>query len=353
MKAVFTILACFLFAISCKRGSFTPVSSYKIVLENDEIGEYLQALSSEQALTFVRKSPNPESTGLALINFRTDQIRIVDPQAADGRDLLVSGSWAAYRIQSSLHLLSLDSMSSMTLALPSSLNSVIKVRSFLSSPRGLFVGLDNSAGQSFLVRYSQEGEYVSHEVLPGSPRFHERLRDGRELILIREPTKTAIYEGSSEQWELFSTLQSNLSAQYAAMVELKERVGIAFFDDQTGVLKWAEVSSNGGEAMVKVIDGVAGKTYRGLDIDIALFDGEPILTYLDGWSLKFHVARRLKDGDWRAQEVPIQGAVGFYSQILSVNQDSAQIAFHNFRTDHPETRKQTYEDLVWIETLLP
>jgi hypothetical protein len=353
MKAVFAILACFLFAISCKQGSFTPVSSYKIVSQDDEIGEYLQALSSEQALTFVRKSSTPESTGLALINFRTDEMRIVDTQASDGRDLLVSGSWAAYRIQSSLRLLALDSWTRISLALPSSLNTIVKIRSFLSSPRGLFVGLDNSAGQSFLVRYSNEGEYISHEALSGSPRFHERLRDGREIILLREPSRAALYEGSSDQWELFSTLQSNLSAQYAAMVELKERIGIAFFDDQIGVLKWAEVSSNGGEAAIKIIDGVAGKTYRGLDIDIALFDGEPILTYLDGWSLKFHLARRLKGGEWRSQEVPIQGAVGFYSQILSVNQDSAQVAFHNFRTDHPETRKQTYEDLVWIETLLP
>lgn len=353
MRSALTIMACFLFAISCKRGSFTPVSSYKIILEDDEIGEYLQALSSEQALTFIRKSATSASTGLTLINFRTSELRVIDPQAADGRDLIVSGAWAVYRIQASLRLVSLNSMIAIPLALPASLSTVIKVRSFLSTPRGLFVGLDNSAGQSFLVQYSTDGEYVSHETLPGSPRFHERLRDGREIILLREPTRAALYIRSSSPWNLFSILQTTLSAQYAAMVELKDRLGVAFFDDQTGVLKWAEIASSGGEVAVQVIDGTAGKTYRGLDIDIALFDGEPVLTYLDGWSLKFHIARRLKDGVWRNQEVPVQGAVGFYSQILSVDADSAQIAFHNFRTDHPDTRRQTYEDLVWIETLLP
>jgi len=340
--------------LSCKQGTFTPITSYQVIRESDEIGEYLQALSAEQALTFVRKSKNQAEEGLVLANLRTAEVKVLDSEASDGRDLFVSGQWAVYRLSSALRVISLTSWKAISLSLPSTLNQILKIRSFLVSESTFQVGIDVSGGQSFLAVFSLDGFFLSLSPLTGSPRFHHKLRDGREIILLREPQRAALYTKNSQgTWDLFAILQDSLTAQYAAMIELKESVGVAFFDDQLGVLKWAETPTSGGSTTVTLIDGEANKTYRGMDICIALFEGSPVLSYLDGWSLKFHMARRLKDGTWRTQEVPVQGAVGFYSQILNLTQDSAQIAFHNFRTDHPDSRKQTYEDLVWIETLLP
>jgi len=54
---------------------------------------------------------------------------------------------------------------------------------------------------------------------------------------------------------------------------------------------------------------------------------------------------RMKNGKWSAQELLIKGAVGFYTQVLSVKDNLLTIALHNFRSDY-FNEDSTFEDLA-------
>ena len=53
----------------------------------------------------------------------------------------------------------------------------------------------------------------------------------------------------------------------------------------------------------------------------------------------------MSDSKWSSQELPISGAVGFYTQVLEATEKELKIAFHNFRSDYRKD-VSTFEDLA-------
>jgi len=138
-------------------------------------------------------------------------------------------------------------------------------------------------------------------------------------------------------------IEKGIVGSYARFKELNGQWYLAYFDETLGILKMATMTSEG--LKIETVDGDPFKTYRGMDIAIFRgLNGNPGILYLDAWTLKLRMAQKTSSG-WSSEVLPFDGALGFYTQVLEESDRRIRIAFHSFRTDHPD-RRQSFENLM-------
>ena len=171
---------------------------------------------------------------------------------------------------------------------------------------------------------------------------------GLTALVFDEPQKTFI-----RHWRL---TEDPASGAYVTTRVINDSIWLAHMHEVLGILSVTQIpvaalDEDKPTMTTEIVDGEADKSYRGLDIAIASFRGQPVLYYLDGWALRLREALR-KDGGWTSREIPLDGALGFYTQVLEENDERLTLGCHNFRTNLDKTNR-SFEDLMTFQVSPP
>lgn len=329
-------------------GCSTP-SSHTVVKANWvrsdlSIGEYLQAENSRSLLTFVRDGP-PSTRGLVRVFTDQPTIEVLDPNAADGKDLHRSNSWIVYR-KNSQGLVLIDQK-------PIAFSDFIeKIRAVYASDDQIKVFVDTPDHKSALIVLDSHGEIIRQTPLPDSPRavfvFGEKTR-----LLSQSPSGLYLstLNDKTDALSEVTLIEAGDCGSYVAVDTVGSQLWIAYLDQENGLLRLATRDANDSTFRLETVDGTPNKTMRGMDI--VFFRDESLgkdlrgLAYLDAWALKLRIAR-LKNGQWRSEQIQIRGSLGFYSQVLETSPQKLKLAFHSFRTES-ESLDPTFEDLGIVD----
>ncbi len=336
MKILIPISAVILLLIQCGESPRNIVSKFQLVREDDHLGEYLQNLDSDTLITVRRNTDHP---GLVRLNLASEQIDVLDPDAGEAREIKATQSHVAYRLASKVRVLNLAASQIIELPYPA-----LKLTGFLLMEDQWHVSILTSEDQSLYLILNSDGQEIRRQRIQGEVLAQGLTPEGKEYLVTRLKD-SLLFTLTGQTPEVVA--ESKIGA-YAAVYFKDSQALIAYFDEGEGTLKLASRQSSGWT--IELVDGEPGKTYRGHDI--AFFkDGSGFgLLYLDGWALKLRMARR-KNGAWQSEALDLQGALGFYTRVLREDPDRLKIAFHAFRTDHPD-RRQSFEDLHVIEVKL-
>jgi hypothetical protein len=341
IKLYISILA--LFALACSNSSKpVSVSSYSLIKPELHLGEYLQ-VENEDSLITVQRIDHRDN--LVRVKPSTGEIQTLDETETRLRELKLSAGRIIYRAETSLRYYINKDVK--TLQIPGNLE-VSKLTSFLWKPkvelgRITFVTTKN---QSKWATLNNDGIITHIGDLPGEVRSN--LQDGlsNELLLFQthQDLQLGIFKSDLSGLGFQYKIESGLVGSYAAMKFHRNELHIAYLDETDGTLKLAKAYNYYQHFVISRIDGKPHDDYLGMDI--ALFsDNDSVgILYLDAWNLKLRMARYIK-GQWLAQQLPIDGAVGFYSQVLSIKDGNLKFAFHNFRSDD-DLGNSTFEDLA-------
>lgn len=329
MRKLLVILAAVL-SISCD-SSKSRVASNKIVLENLHLGEYLQPWSPSSVIT-VDRSPNG---GLARVDLGSEKLEILDSTAVNARDVFLSNESIAYRINKSIRVW----FKGKIIEFPANAE---RLRYFAAEDE-IFTFIWDADDKSTRWRRINSGLTILGEgLLHGSPRSH-LIWDGDLILALQTSTGLEICRWKNDQCTKWMQIEKGIVGSYARFKELNGQWYLAYFDETLGVLKMATMTSEG--LKIETVDGEPFKTYRGMDIAIFRgLNGNPGLLYLDAWTLKLRMAQKTSSG-WSSEVLPFDGALGFYTQVLEESDRRIRIAFHSFRTDHPD-RRQSFENLM-------
>lgn len=327
-----------LFLGACDQGSVSRVQKAKIIKEPFHWGEYLQ-IASDQSLITVRRDG---TEGLVRLDPHSETYVSLDTSAQGARDILTSGAWIAYRSNDALKIKTPDSLFQTT--------PVIKhINAFRNVESEAWVAVETFEEKSELWKLSSQGIFLERLSLPMKPRDLLPTQEGPRVFLIigEDANSLNLYRLDVNQIKLIKPITSGVTGRYTKAMAHQGRVYVASFNELTGGLSLSSAPLENLEAWTTEVieDPSTSPMYRGMDI--ALFpDKESVgLIYLDAWALKLRIAEKRKD-KWFTEELPLSGALGFYSVVLGLTEETIEVAFHAFRSDHPD-RRQTFEDL-WI-----
>lgn len=324
-------------ASSCTT-SQSPVQKYQVIRKDLHLGEYLQIENPNSLITVNRSAENP---GLVRVNLSSQEISVLDSSAREARDLRLANDKIAYRVGSELRL---------WIGTPVSLaTNAQKLRTFHWLRDFGRLTYETLSGESRWMSIRADGKIISEGPLPGSGRSALVFKDREQLIFDSGAGLSIGFFGNENEGILeHSSIEAGVQGDYVAAKVIGETLFVAYLDGTQGVLRLAK--KVGKDFAIETIDGNPGKTYRGMDIALFEDNGQVGLVYLDAWALKICWAR-LRGGVWVTEQLPIQGAVGFYNQILEQTPTSLTIAFHNFRS-LLDNYEQSFEDLAVLKLAL-
>ena len=334
------VVALSIFLNACSSGS-SVLKSYKVVLPGNHSGEYLQAETSNTVITVNRG--DSEIKGLVRVHLDSDLVEAINADAKEAREIKLSAGQIAFRLDKNIRLVS-GGRTETVVETAQALRH-FKWSTETHSGRLYF---DDVSGTSFVMTVNDRFQVESKVALPGSVRAVTGDATGADHILYQTPAGLwwGRVTGDTRSLENIEPILPNVQSDYAFAAFYSEGLFIAYLDKNEGVLHLFKRSTDG-ETSQTVIDGTPLKTYRGMDITAFDDGGHPGWLYLDAWALKLRMAR-LQDGEWKSQEIPVKGAVGFYTQVLEKKDKALKVAFHNFRTEHDD-HSQTFENLAVAE----
>ncbi|MBN8555531.1 MAG: hypothetical protein J0L93_08815 [Deltaproteobacteria bacterium] len=337
MKRFLFILTYTAFFASCQSSSVSSLSEYQLIHPELSLGEYLQVKNSSELITVNRSS---SQGGLVKISLPSGEITVLDASASEARDIKISEDQVAYRVGQELRLLSQTNGHTYTVLS----QKISKLRSFDKD----LLCFENEKSQPKWMRIDSQGRPTSSGELPGSVKATAVLND--VLYLAYQNDDGFFFaqfpQNSSEVKDsllIEATGEDENVGSYAAMRFFGSEVIIGYLAENTGQFKIARKKSTQDQFHTEVIDGIANKNFRGMDIAIFNDRGKPGFLYLDAWEYKLRWARQ-QNGKWISHQLPIQGAVGFYNQIIQENSDEILIGFHNFRSQRGD--ETTYLNLA-------
>jgi hypothetical protein len=291
--------------------------------------------NSDSIITVNRSSSQP---GLVRIQPSTDMMTVLDSSAQEAREIFAKDSRIAYRVGTEIRLLINQKVITL-------LTNAKKLRTFESLKTFCRITFENQSGEVRTISFKDDGKITFDSPFPGMPRS-TFTKDEKEFVVFQ--TSAGLFlgrfgsetESLVEQW----TIEKGSGGEYVAARYFGDQLFVAYFDELLGVLKLALSSNSPISFSVELVDGTPGETYRGHDI--AMFAGKerPGLVYLDARALKTRYARYV-NSHWESSQLPIQGAVGFYNQILKEESGSVRVASHNFRSQLQDF-KQSFENLA-------
>lgn len=318
---------------SCSSSSSSPLISYGLIHEEKSIGEFLKTSPKE----WVTADRSSSSGGLIRIDPQSHQIEVLDPTAFQAKDIFLSDSKILYRVDKEIRFWNSRVQSLKTNAL--------KIWNFIWCEDYGLLFYQNTSRQNLWLRIRSDGSILDEGTAPG---------EGRE-ILEKDKTLYWFYNQGSGFYLLTwpsseapkaqgALIEAQVQASYVDARFLNERLWVAYQDHGAGTFKMASRANTESPFLIEVVDGTPNQTYVGMDPAIFKDQSTPGIVYMDGWKLKLRLARKI-EGQWKTQEIPIQGAVGFYTNIISESSDEIQIAFHNFRSQI-DTYEARFENLA-------
>ena len=336
MKTFF-IIFCVLWLSACESQSVSSLSQYQLIHPELSLGEYLQVKNASELITVNRSS---QQSGLVKIKLPSHEITVLDATASEARDIKISQDQIAYRVDQELRWLpQMEAARYISLS-----QKISKLRSF----NGDLLCYEDDKSLPKWMRIDNQGNILASGDLPGSVRgsaIHNDLlylvyQNSYGLFFAEFPSHASevknpiLVEAAGEEENVGS---------YAAMRFFGPEVNIAYLAENTGQFKVARKNSTQNQFSIEVVDGIANENFRGMDIAIFNDRGKAGFLYLDAWEFKLRWARQQK-GKWVSHQLPIQGAVGFYNQIISENPNEIFIGFHNFRSQNGD--ESTYLNLA-------
>ena len=328
---------------SCSQGSRSPIASYQIIGPGLKLGEYLQVDSDHHFIT-VNRSPDSDLKGIVRLNPKTLAMDVLDPQGSEAMELKVAGDRLVYRIDKAIYGLNLNGGGPTLI-----MDQISQLSTYSQSGRLCY--LDAKSIPHWLL-LDDHFLILNQGILPGPARLSLKLEDQSEGIVLRAPDGLFLAEWGDRTEGIKSEelLDYQSLGNFASARILHSKLFIFYLNDDSGMLKMATRNSAHSPFSHSTVDGTPDQTYRGMDIAIFNDHGNPGVFYLDAWQYKLRMAK-FRDGIWQSQELPIQGAVGFYTQVVSESDERVQIGFRNFRT-HYEDGHETFGNLGMAEILI-
>ncbi len=343
------VITCSHLWMGCSSSSSNLLRSPPVLVRTEEhLGEYLQ-VESETSLFTVNRTPG-SLQGVVRVTLPKQSIEQLDSQAVQARDLHADGSKLVYRVDHEIRFYS-GSIST----LPMKVDRVRSLKWFGDYGRATF-DVENSK-ESRWVTLNSSGKILGEGTLEGSPRTHSKDGNQQEIFAVQTAAGFDLLVFSSSP----STAEMRLIRKipidqgsvgiYADAALFSKEFALTYFDHNNGVLKMAHCPRNlsEGNCTTEIVAGTLGQSYIGHDP--ALFDDGGIagVCFNDPRNGKAYCARKgANSGEWKSQELPIHGFVGFYNRILKSNERTLHLGMHNFRTSHAD-RSQTFEDLALLE----
>lgn len=328
---------------SCADDS-SPAKHYEVLRKDLNWGEYLQT-DGKLIYTVSRKAA---PVGIVTYNPNDKAVTVLEPRYPQAKDLKLDHGQIVFRAENDVRFLQADSKLLVA--------DVEKLRTFQYFPATSWgrITYDLKDKTSHWLTFKVSGEKIAEGLLPGSGRLSIQIPQdsGQEYLFFQTASGLTVgsfgheNEGILEQKEISKIQSSYMSARI-----LKDQLYLAVFDDELGVLYSARRPASAAiqeNFEFTSVDGVPDKTYIGQDPAILDDHRErPRFVYLDAWELKLRVATW--DGKkYVSQQLPFEGAIGFYSVVFQELSKSVLIFFHNFRTQLPDNTS-IFENLATSE----
>lgn len=342
------LLAClFLVSLSACQSKplFDSSIAHRSIHPELHVGEYSVALNSKELLTFSRGPQEP--TGLIKVNIETGAIEVLDSNAKYGKDLILQGSWLYYRMENSLYRKPLDS---------NDVKLVQKITSDVEKLKAVTLAGDyeflllkkEKAGDFLICRKGQSSEFTAHPLSQQGVSMRAG-ETGQVILLIETASGLYLANANCEQgFEKSQIIEAHAQSNYARFYQDQGRSWLAYLQEEKGTLQMLEFETQ--NLKIKENLRAAGKefeTYVGMDI--ALFaDGEkPGILFLNGQTLKLHMAR-WQNRKWNEAALKITGALGFYNTVLMNEKKKLRISTHAFRAINAKN-DYSFEDLLVLD----
>jgi hypothetical protein len=346
MKGMLTLIVTTLILAGCSSSPSSRVISSRVIDESKDWGEFMQASpQSGHVYTFLRQPPE----GLIELNVKNETWKTLDPEATNGKDLLRSGPWLAYRLGQSARLMKDNQIRQLAPFLQ-------KLTAFHATEKKLYLGAEIHSRLSQIWEVSPTGEILQVFHMPGNARLVFTDPQGRAFALVQEARGLSLFERTDLEWIRHQVWVSGIAGTFHHLTTDSTGIHLALLNQDKGSLilaqvLWSEIHQ---QPSWITIDGDTADVFRGMDITRFGHPQDAVwgYFYLDAWALKLRMAYQKKGKDWKSEEVPVAGAVGFYSLVLSQSEKSLEVVTHAFRSERPDG-SFSFENLVFLELALP
>lgn len=333
-QTLFLVLACFSLLACSGSSSSLPTT---VIHEELHIGEYLQ--SSKDPKLFYTFARDGKKAGLVSVNIETKALKLIDSEAAQGRDLMfIDQSWI-YRLDTQI----VRHSGGERFVTPSP--KIRRLRSATKTPEDEWEYIYDNESQSFIVcgnsRVPMAG--IGLKTFQRKDAYFTIVHYQNELILVER----AICESSPIRSR---KLAEQNQIRYLGIWKTEPQLELAFLDELKGQLFWLTYDYESETSKLEVIDGLPGENFVGMDIAFFKDGDRPGIVYLDAWALKIKMAR-FQEAKWKSWKLNVPGAVGFYNQARRLDETRVEILFHAYRTQL-ESLGSSFENLVRTEVQL-
>ncbi len=308
---------------------------YRIVQQDLSLGEYAKLENKDTVITVSR---TPPTVGLVKVDLSTSAVEVLNAEAGNARDIFALGSLILFRLENKIVFQNESSNKVL-------IHDASKLLGLWKNSDHYEFAYEDKSNVSKHILFSKEG------IIQNTPHFPASFRaqaEGR-WFLFQKADGLWLYERSGI-WIPRVLFGPKLFSSYVRFVVRDKKFRIAFLDEESGILRFSEISQDFSSATLEVIDGEENNHYRGMDI-ASFQDGDELgYIYLDAWALNLRMARKI-DGHWKSTSLPFKGAVGFYNQTASLSDRELRIVFHNFRSEHDDLT-HSFEDLAVAEITL-
>lgn len=322
--------------IQCSSPNQGSDQAYSIE-QNDNIGEYLQVFDKTSYVSVAREVGGSKPSGLVRVpSEKNKEIEVLDIDASDAHDVYVSNKRIVYRRGKDIYF-NFESQ-----------NKILKVSAShlhhfeWSDDKGV-ISVTDPYLNHLLYCFDEKGEIFSTHGLTGPvAASHQKwvVYQSSEGLILAE------FDKCSQSPETQLVLEGYRSS-HANMLHQKGNFYLAFLDESNGTLKMAKIEGEDFTYNMQHVDGSAHESYVGMDIEFFWDQEAPGLLYLDAWNLQLKLARYQND-NWHDWVLPIRGALGFYTKVLSKKDGQLNFATNSFRTQHSDG-SFTYNDLLFLE----
>lgn len=313
-RIVLSLALASLVQVSCS--SQSSVVEAELLFEGKQMGEYLQRKDS-QAFTFVR---NGDQRGLVSVDLDSLKLEVLDPKGYSGRDLMWAEPYWIYRLENEVVFWRPGDRK--LLATPD----IHRLKSVLKNEEGVFE-------LSYIDHLEETRIQCGDQIYNLSGRIlHSAWKQDRIWSLAH------YQEGLFLIQRDFCSNQIRESKKLAKAVLVKDvsvwsespELAFTYLNEMTGELFWLVLTDWEQDPVIERVDGQAGESFVGMDLSFFEDQEAPGMIYLDAWALKIRMARKI-EGEWKSEQLPILGAVGFYNQALRVNETEVDLVFRAYR----------------------
>src|SRR5262249_51621479 len=142
-----------------------------------------------------------------------------DPYASEARDILLSNSHIAYRLQQSIRIW----FQGKVLEFPANAE---RLRYFQSQGEEFLVMWDTVEKQTRWRRLNTGGTTLAEGLMPGSPRAALQRGD-QNIIALQTPTGLSLYFWKSDQPQKWLDIENGLLGSYVSLREIGGNLRIA------------------------------------------------------------------------------------------------------------------------------